>query len=68
MRKLTAALALVALIFSGTMAEARGGRTSVADCDAGSADPDCPDAPPSSARTPPPPASDSHSTQAPPHK
>ena len=64
MRRLTAALAIVALLASVTVAEARGGRTSAQDCEAGSADPDCPDsaAPPqksnaSSTRgqTPPPP-------------
>jgi hypothetical protein len=43
MRKLTAALALVALISSVTIADARGGRTTAEDCEAGSADPDCPD-------------------------
>jgi hypothetical protein len=49
MRKLAAALAVVALISSATtIAEARGGRTSAKDCDAGSDDPDCPDAPKSS--------------------
>jgi hypothetical protein len=58
MRKPTVALALLTLISSVTIAEARGGRTSVADCDAGSADPDCPDAPatqskPASSPTPP---------------
>jgi hypothetical protein len=45
MRKLTAALAVVALISSVTIAEARGGRTTAADCEAGSDDPDCPDTP-----------------------
>jgi hypothetical protein len=45
MRKLTAVLALVALIASATIAEARGGRTTAEDCEVGSADPDCPDAP-----------------------
>ncbi len=44
-RKLSAALALVALLFSVTAAEARGGRTTAADCEAGSVDPECPDAP-----------------------
>ena len=45
MRKLTAALALVVLVSSVTIAEARGGRTTAEDCEPGSADPDCPDAP-----------------------
>jgi hypothetical protein len=46
MRKLTVGLALVALISSVTVAHARGGKTSSDDCQPGSADPDCPDAPP----------------------
>jgi hypothetical protein len=46
MRKLTAVLAVLALISSATIAEARGGRTTAQDCDAGSNDPDCPDTPP----------------------
>jgi len=51
MRKMTVGLALVllalmALVYSATTAEARGGRTSAADCEAGSADPDCPDSAP----------------------
>ncbi len=64
MRKLTAALALLALIGSVSVADARGGRTSAADCEAGSADPDCPDEPspdkkpaPPSTPAPPPPKS-----------
>ncbi len=56
MRKLTAALALVALISSWTVADARGGRTSAADCEAGSADPDCPDEPPAANKQGQPPA------------
>jgi len=48
MRKLTAALALVVLVSSVTIAEARGGRTTAEDCEPGSADPDCPDTPPKS--------------------
>jgi hypothetical protein len=55
MRKLTALLAVVALISSATIAEARGGRTTAADCEAGSDDPDCPDAPDSKSKPPPPP-------------
>src|SRR4051812_46523918 len=54
MRKLAAALAVVALISSVTMAEARGGRTTAADCEAGSDDPDCPDAPDTRSKPPPP--------------
>jgi hypothetical protein len=54
MRKLTAALAVVALISSVTIAEARGGRTTAADCEAGSDDPDCPDAPDQQSKPPPP--------------
>jgi hypothetical protein len=64
MRRLTAVLAIVALLASVTAAEARGGRTSAQDCEAGSADPDCPDS------TAPPPKSNSSSprgqTQPPP--
>jgi len=45
MRKLIAILALLALVSSATVAEARGGRTTAEDCEPGSADPDCPDAP-----------------------
>ncbi len=45
MRKLTAALAVLAVISSVTVAHARGGRTTAADCEAGSDDPDCPDTP-----------------------
>lgn len=48
MFKLTAALALVALLASVSVADARGGRMAAADCEAGSDDPDCPDAPASS--------------------
>ena len=62
MSKLAAVLAFVALISSVTVAEARGGRTTAADCEAGSDDPDCPDAPaapskssPSQVPPPPPP-------------
>jgi hypothetical protein len=43
MSKLAAVLAVLALIFSVNPAEARGGRTTAADCEAGSDDPDCPD-------------------------
>ena len=46
MSKRAAILALVALISSVTIAEARGGKTSADDCQADSADPDCPDKPP----------------------
>jgi hypothetical protein len=45
MNKLRAVLALLVLISSVTVADARGGRTTAKDCDAGSDDPDCPDAP-----------------------
>jgi hypothetical protein len=45
MGKLTAALAVLVLLSSATVAHARGGRTTAADCEAGSDDPDCPDAP-----------------------
>jgi hypothetical protein len=45
MNKLRAVLALLVLISSVTAADARGGRTTAKDCDAGSDDPDCPDAP-----------------------
>ena len=44
-RVLAAAMALVAFVSSMTVAEARGGRTTAQDCEAGSDDPDCPDAP-----------------------
>ena len=44
MRKLKAALAVVALMSSMPMAHARAGRTTADDCKAGSDDPDCPDA------------------------
>jgi hypothetical protein len=54
MRKLTAALAVVVLISSTAIAEARGGRTTAADCAAGSDDPDCPDAPDTQTKPPPP--------------
>ena len=50
MRKLSAALALLALLSSGTIAEARGGRTTAENCAADSADPDCPDTPPPPAK------------------
>jgi hypothetical protein len=56
MRKLTAVLALLALISSTAVAEARGGRTTAQDCDADSKDPDCPDVPASSAKSSPPPS------------
>jgi hypothetical protein len=46
MVRLTAVLAILALISSVTIAEARGGRTTAEDCAAGSVDPDCPDDPP----------------------
>jgi hypothetical protein len=69
MNKLAAALALVGLVSSATIAEARGGRTTAADCEAGSDDPDCPDAPaPSSAKKPPPASSAQPPPPAPPHK
>jgi hypothetical protein len=43
--RLAAILALLALalVSSATVADARGGRTTAADCAAGSDDPDCPD-------------------------
>jgi len=46
-RRLAAMLALLVLvqISSATLADARGGRTTAADCAAGSDDPDCPDTP-----------------------
>jgi hypothetical protein len=50
MRRLAAALAVVALISSVTVAHARGGRTTAADCEAGSDDPDCPDKPASDSK------------------
>jgi hypothetical protein len=54
MRKLTAALAVLMVISTVTVAEARGGRTTAADCEAGSDDPDCPDTPdPKGAAKPP---------------
>jgi len=68
MRKLTAALALVALISSVTIADARGGRTTAEDCDAGSADPDCPDAPAASNKPPSSSTPAASSTPAPPRK
>ncbi len=40
---LAAILALLALVMSVSVADARGGRTTAADCAAGSDDPDCPD-------------------------
>jgi hypothetical protein len=43
MRKIAAALVLLALVSSVTNADARGGRTTANDCEPGSADPDCPD-------------------------
>lgn len=43
MPKMTVVLALMALLCSVAVAEARGGRTTPQDCEAGSADPDCPD-------------------------
>ncbi len=52
MSRMTAALALLALIASVTIVHARGGRTTPADCDAGSADPDCPDSSDSSGKPP----------------
>ena len=47
MRKQSALLVLTLLLMAATagMAEAKGGRTSAADCKAGSSDPDCPDEP-----------------------
>ena len=68
MRKLTAVLAVIALLSSMTVADARGGRTTAADCEAGSDDPDCPDAPAPSGKKPPPPGSGQSPTQAPPSK
>jgi hypothetical protein len=59
MIKLTAILALVMFVSSATVADARGGRTTAQDCEAGSDDPDCPDttAPPNkSGSTNPPPS------------
>jgi hypothetical protein len=53
MSKRTAVLALLALISSVTVADARGGRTTTADCAAGSDDPDCPDAPDPHGKPPP---------------
>jgi hypothetical protein len=50
MRKLTLALAAIALLASVTIAEARGGRTTAAECEAGSDDPDCPDVPDTKAK------------------
>jgi hypothetical protein len=49
MNKLRAVLALLVLMSSVATADARGGRTTAKDCDAGSDDPDCPDAPPPTA-------------------
>jgi hypothetical protein len=69
MNKLAAALALVGLVSSVTVAEARGGRTTAADCEAGSDDPDCPDTPaPSSNKKPPPTSAAQPSTPPPPRK
>ncbi len=47
MRKLSGllVLALLVLMAAASVAEAKGGRTSAADCKAGSTDPDCPDEP-----------------------
>ena len=47
MRKLPAItmLTLLVLLATGGIADAKGGRTSAADCKAGSSDPDCPDEP-----------------------
>jgi len=48
MRRRAAMLALLALagtMTSSAIADARGGRTTAADCEAGSDDPDCPDTP-----------------------
>ena len=53
MRKLKAALAVVALVSSMPMAHARAGRTTADDCKAGSDDPDCPDAPAKPGQPPP---------------
>jgi hypothetical protein len=52
---LAATLALAALMLASTMrpANARGGRTTAADCAAGSDDPDCPDTPDSQNKPPP---------------
>jgi hypothetical protein len=58
MNKRAAVLALLALIGSVSItavADARGGRTTAADCQAGSDDPDCPDTP-DSGKPPPKPA------------
>jgi hypothetical protein len=66
MRKLTAVLALLALMSSVTIAEARGGRTTAEDCDAGSVDPDCPDVPSDKSKAPPPVAPPRQSTPPPP--
>jgi hypothetical protein len=49
------ALAALALVGGSSLAEARGGRTTAADCAAGSDDPDCPDTADSQAKPPPPP-------------
>jgi hypothetical protein len=68
MSKLAAALAVVALVSSAAIAEARGGRTTSADCEAGSDDPDCPDTPAPSAAKKPAPNSAQPSTPPPPHK
>jgi hypothetical protein len=65
MSKLAAILALVVFVSSATVAEARGGRTTAQDCDAGSDDPDCPDTPAKPGSTP---TSTGTSTPAPPHK
>lgn len=56
MRKMIAALALLALVSSVTNADARGGRTTANDCEAGSADPDCPDDAPAPAKKQAPPS------------
>ncbi len=52
MRKLPALLVLSILVLTATAgaADAKGGRTSAADCKAGSSDPDCPDEPDTDAK------------------
>ena len=43
MRMVRPALAVVALLSSAVVAQAKAGRTTAEDCKAGSDDPDCPD-------------------------
>ena len=47
MRKLSAVMVLTMLVLMAAagVADAKGGRTSAADCKAGRSDPDCPDEP-----------------------